>query len=71
MATNLMLDPELLERALRASGEKTKRAAVTQALKEYIARREQAGIVELFGKLDWDPTFDYKAERGRRARPRR
>jgi Arc/MetJ family transcription regulator len=71
MATNLMLDPELLERALRASGEKTKRAAVTQALKEYIARREQAGILELFGKLDWDPTFDYKAERGRRSRARR
>jgi len=42
MATNLDLDPDLLERALAVSGEKTKKAAVTQALREFIARREQA-----------------------------
>ena len=65
MATNLSLDPELLERALRLSGEKTKKAAVTKALQEFIARREQKRLLELFGKLDWDPTYDYKAERSR------
>ena len=65
LATNLALDPDLLERALRASGEKTKKAAVTKALEEFIARREQAAIVELFGSLDWDPDFDYKEERSR------
>ena len=43
MATNLSIEPELLERALEVSGEKTKKAAVTQALVEYIARRERAG----------------------------
>jgi hypothetical protein len=66
MATNLSLDPDLLERALRVSGERTKKAAVTRALKEFIARREQVKIVDLFGKLDGDPEFDYKAERSRR-----
>jgi len=66
MATNLSLDQDLLERALRVSGEKTKKAAVTRALKEFIARREQVKIVDLFGKLDWDPEFDHKAERSRR-----
>jgi Arc/MetJ family transcription regulator len=66
MATNLSLDPDLLERALRVSGEKTKKAAVTKALKEFIARREQRRIRELFGKLHWDPAFNYKKERSRK-----
>jgi len=65
MATNLALDPELLDRAVAVSGEPTKKAAVTLALKEFIARREQKRIVELFGKLEWDDTYDYKAERSR------
>ncbi len=65
MATNLAIDPELLERALTVSGERTKKAAVTRALREFIARREQAGLVELFGSLEWDPGYDYKAERSR------
>ena len=66
MATNLSLDPDLLDKALRVSGERTKKAAVTRALREFIARREQRRILELFGKLDWDAAYDYKAERARR-----
>ena len=65
MATNLALDPFLLDRAVAVSGESTKRAAVTLALKEFIARREQRRVAELFGKLEWDSTYDYKAERSR------
>ncbi len=65
MATNLALDPELLDRALAVSGVETKKAAVTLALQEFIARREQAELLELFGELDWDPDYDYKAERSR------
>ena len=65
MATNLALDPELLERALAVSGEKTKKAAVTRALEEFIARRQQRGITELFHTLEWDPAYDYKADRTR------
>ena len=41
MATNLALDQELLDRAFRVSGEPTKKVAVTRALQEFIARREQ------------------------------
>ena len=66
MATNLAIDDKLLERALRIGGEKTKKATVTEALREYIARREQATIVELFGKVDVDPSYDYKERRRRR-----
>jgi Arc/MetJ family transcription regulator len=65
MATNLSIDPDLLDRVLEVSGERTKKAAVTKALHEFIARREQAGLLELFGKLEWDESVDYKAERTR------
>lgn len=65
MATNLALDPQLLDHVLELSGETTKKAAVTLALKEFIARREQKKVTDLFGKLEWDTSFDYKAERSR------
>ncbi len=65
MATNLSIDPELIERARELSGERTKKAAVTKALKEFIARHEQKNLLELFGNLDWDPNYDYKTERSR------
>jgi len=68
VATNLAIDPELLERAQRVGGERTKKDTVTHALQEYIARREQAKIVEMFGTLEWDETYDYKEARGYRDR---
>jgi Arc/MetJ family transcription regulator len=66
MATNLSIDPELIEQALAVSGERTKKAAVTKALREFVARRRQKRLLQLMGKLEWDETYDYKAERTRR-----
>ena len=66
MATNLSLDPELIEQAVKVGGERTKKAALTRALEEYIARRKQKHLLELMGKLEWDESFDYKVERSRR-----
>jgi hypothetical protein len=66
MATNLSIDPQLIERALEVSGETTKKAAVTRALEEFIARRRQKRLLDLMGKLEWDRTYDYKVERSRR-----
>ena len=63
MATNLAIDPELLNKALEVGGEKTKKATVNRALQEFIARREQERLLDLFGKLYWDDGFDYKSER--------
>ena len=65
MATNLAIDPDLLDKALKVGGEKTKKATVNRALQEFIARREQERLLELFGKFDWDDSFDYKRERSR------
>lgn len=66
MATNLSLDPKLIERALQVSGERTKKAAVTRALEEFIARRQQKRLIDLMGKLEWNESFDYKKERSRK-----
>lgn len=66
MATNLALDRDLLEHAFQVSGEPTKKAAVTRALQEFIARREQRRVAELFQKLEWDSSLNYKAERIRK-----
>jgi Arc/MetJ family transcription regulator len=65
MATNLSIDPDLLDRAVAVSGERTKKAAVTKALHEFIARRQQKRLLDLMGALEWDEGFDYKAERSR------
>lgn len=66
MATNLSLDPKLIDRALELSGERTKKAAVTRALEEFIARRRQKRLLDLMGKLEWDKSFDVKTERSRK-----
>jgi hypothetical protein len=66
MATNLSIDPKLIEEALELSGERSKKAAVTRALEEFIARRRQKRLLELMGKLEWDTGYDYKVERSRR-----
>ncbi len=66
MATNLALDDKLLNEALKVGGRATKKETVTEALQEYIGRRKQARIAELFGAIDYDPKYDYKKQRRRR-----
>lgn len=65
MATNLSIDPDLIQRALEVSGERTKKAAVTRALEEFIARRRQKRLLDLFGALEWEEGYDYKSGRDR------
>ena len=68
MATNLALDDRLIEEARAIGGHKTKKAAVTAALAEYVQRRKQMGIFKLAGTIDYDPAYDYKARRWRKPR---
>lgn len=65
MATNLALDPKLIEEAVKVGGHRTKREAVTQALQEYVMRRRQTRILKYFGKVDYHPDYDHKAMRSR------
>ncbi len=63
MATNLALDDELIEEVRHLSGERTKKAAVTAALEEYVEKRKRRAITEIFGTIDIDPDYDYKTQR--------
>lgn len=65
MATNLALDDNLIEEARQIGHHVTKKAAVTAALEEYIQRRKRLEILDLFGTVDFDPGYDYKANRQR------
>ena len=66
MATNLDLDDKLINEAREVGNHKSKKAAVTAALEEYIQRRKRLRILDLFGKVDYDPRYDYKADRRRK-----
>jgi hypothetical protein len=66
MSTNLNIDDDLLTEALRLGGKRTKRETVNEALEEYVKRRRQQDIIKLFGKVDFDPKFDYKKSRQQR-----
>jgi Arc/MetJ family transcription regulator len=65
MATNLAINPKLLEKALEVSGLKTKKETVNLALQEFINRRKQLEILDLFGKMDPDQNYHYKKGRTR------
>jgi hypothetical protein len=65
MATNLQIDDELILKAVRLGGHKTKKAAVSKALADYIRHLEQEKILSVFGKVDYDPGYDYKKQRRR------
>lgn len=67
MPTNLALDDQLIEEARRVGKHKTKKEAVNAALDEYVRKRKQMRILEVFGAFPVDPTYDYKAERRRNA----
>jgi hypothetical protein len=63
MATNLAIDDNLLEEARIVGKHATKKAAVNEALAEYVQRHKQAEIINLFHKVDYDPGYDYKTQR--------
>ncbi len=68
MATNLALDDKLIEAARKIGKHKTKKAAVTAALQEYVKRRKRLALLDLFGQVDFDPEYDYKRYRDRKPR---
>ena len=63
MATNLAIDEGLLLEAQEMGGFRTKKETVNEALREYVQRRKQVKIIELFGTIDFEPSYDYKKQR--------
>ncbi|HET7434524.1 MAG TPA: type II toxin-antitoxin system VapB family antitoxin [Thermoanaerobaculia bacterium] len=66
MPTKVTIDDGLLDEAQRVSGHRTRKATVTAALEEYIERRKQAHILNLFGTVEFDPSYDYEKQRDKR-----
>lgn len=66
MATNLDIEDSLIERAKKAGKHKTKKETVTRALTEYIERREQKKIKDLFGEVEYEEDYSYKDSRHRK-----
>ena len=65
VATNLQIDDNLITKAVNLGKHKTKKAAVTQALIDYVQHLEQEKIISMFGTVDYDPEYDYKKQRHR------
>jgi len=65
MATNLQLDDRLIAEAATLGKHRTKKEAVTQALTDYIRHLRQERILDLFGRIDFDPAYDYKRQRAK------
>ena len=66
MATNLDLDDKLIAKVVKLGEFKSKRDAVNSALAEYVRRHSQVAILDMFGKVDYDPDYDYKKLRSRK-----
>ena len=65
MATNLSINDELLDFALKIGGYKTKKDTVNAALQEFVQKRKSEELIELFGKIEIDDSYDYKKARAR------
>ena len=63
MPTNLAIDDGLIIAAQKVGGHKTKKAAVTEALREYVQHRKQQKVIKLFGRIEYSPDFNYKRQR--------
>lgn len=70
MPTNLAIDDRLIAEAQKVGHHRTKKEAVTAALDEYIRKRKQLDVIQMFGKVDFDENYDYKRERERKPRQR-
>ncbi len=66
MATNIQLDEELISEAQKLGKHPSKRATVEDALREYVQRRKQLEIVQLFGQIEYEDDYDYKSARFRK-----
>lgn len=65
MATNLAINDQLLTNALAIGGFRSKKDTVNAALEEFIQRRKTEDIIDMFGMIDFDESYNYKKMRNR------
>ena len=66
MRTNVVIDDELINEAIRLSGLKTKKDVISIALHELVATRKRRNLLEIEGKIMFRDDYDYKAMRENR-----
>jgi Arc/MetJ family transcription regulator len=66
MPTNLAINDQLLNYALEIGGFRSKKDTVNAALEEFIQRRKAEDLINLFGKIEYDTDYNYKAMRNRK-----
>ena len=60
---NLQIDEKLLTEALALGNYQSCSAVIEAALHEYIQRRKQLKVIELFGTIDYDSDYNYEQQR--------
>lgn len=65
MIITIEIDDKLLEQAIAMSDRGTLNTSIEEALREYIQRRQQLKVVDLFGTIDYKEDYDYKQQRQR------
>jgi len=63
MVINFQIDETLIQEALSLGNQQTERDVVEEALREYVQRRKQLKVLELFGEIDYDENYNYKQQR--------
>ncbi|MGK7904613.1 MAG: type II toxin-antitoxin system VapB family antitoxin [Hormoscilla sp.] len=63
MVSSIQIDEKLLEEALALSNHSTVNLLIEEALREYIQRRKQLKLLDLFGTIDYEEDYDYKQQR--------
>jgi Arc/MetJ family transcription regulator len=56
--TNVVLDDDLIEDCIKATGIKTRKALIDHALRELLRRENQTKILALKGNIDWEGNLD-------------
>ncbi len=63
MRTNIVLDDDLVKEALELTGIKTKRELVHEAIKALIKKHRRKNLLDIRGRIEFDPDYDYKSLR--------
>ena len=63
MRTNVVLDDDLINEAIKLSEVKTKKDVINVALREFVATRKRSNLLELEGKIEFSDNYDHKALR--------
>ncbi len=63
MRTNVVLDDDLINEAIKLSEVKTKKDVINIALREFVATRKRSNLLELEGKIEFSDNYDHKVLR--------